>query len=111
MRTCAAKVQLPSECRISHSSQSTYFDAVALGTKISPMPPPADAHRLQALALAIDARTETGNPVSGNGKSGVRPFLPEKMHRHRITPTVRRSVRDRLPQLSRVSVPATFFLT
>src|SRR5271157_6232738 len=30
MRTCAAKVQLPSECRISHSSQSTYFDAVAL---------------------------------------------------------------------------------
>ena len=31
MRTCAAKVQLPSECRISHSSQSTYFDAVALG--------------------------------------------------------------------------------
>jgi len=36
------------------------------------MPPPADAHRLQALALAIDARTETGNPVSGNGKSGVR---------------------------------------
>src|SRR5208337_141211 len=32
MRTCAAKVQLPSECRISHSSQSTYFDAVALYT-------------------------------------------------------------------------------
>src|SRR5208337_5421330 len=32
MRTCAAKVQLPSECRISHSSQSTYFDAVALGS-------------------------------------------------------------------------------
>ena len=31
MRRCAAKVQLPSECRISHSSQSTYFDAVALG--------------------------------------------------------------------------------
>ena len=30
MRTCAAKVQLASECRISHSSQSTYFDAVAL---------------------------------------------------------------------------------
>src|SRR5208283_4208884 len=30
MRTCAAKVPLPSECRISHSSQSTYFDAVAL---------------------------------------------------------------------------------
>src|SRR5208337_2013880 len=30
MRTCAAKVQLPSEYRISHSSQSTYFDAVAL---------------------------------------------------------------------------------
>jgi len=30
MRRCAAKVQLPSECRISHSSQSTYFDAVAL---------------------------------------------------------------------------------
>ena len=30
MRTCAAKVQLPSECRISHSSQSTYFDAVVL---------------------------------------------------------------------------------
>jgi len=31
MRTCAAKVPLLSECRISHSSQSTYFDAVALG--------------------------------------------------------------------------------
>ena len=30
MRMCAAKVRLPSECRISHSSQSTYFDAVAL---------------------------------------------------------------------------------
>jgi len=30
MRTCAEKVQLSSECRISHSSQSTYFDAVAL---------------------------------------------------------------------------------
>src|SRR5208337_2767122 len=34
MRTCAAKVQLLSECRISHSSQSTYFDAVALGREI-----------------------------------------------------------------------------
>ena len=30
MRTCAAKVQLPSECQISDSCQSTYFDAVAL---------------------------------------------------------------------------------
>ena len=30
MRIYASKVQLPSECRISHSSQSTYFDAVAL---------------------------------------------------------------------------------
>src|SRR5271157_1359299 len=34
MRTCAAKVQLPSECRISHSSQSTYFDAVALAVEL-----------------------------------------------------------------------------
>ena len=30
MRTCAAKVPLLSECQISHSSQSTYFDSVAL---------------------------------------------------------------------------------
>ena len=33
MRRCAAKVQLPSECRISHSSRSSYFDAVALRLK------------------------------------------------------------------------------
>ena len=30
MLRCTARVQLPSEYRISHSSQSTYFDAVAL---------------------------------------------------------------------------------
>jgi len=36
MHKCAAKVPLPSECRISHSSQSTYFDAVALGRKDCP---------------------------------------------------------------------------
>jgi|SRR5271157_1272767 len=35
MRRCAPKVQLPSECRISHSSQSTYFDAVALGAGVT----------------------------------------------------------------------------
>ena len=63
---------------------------------------------------------EGGNPASGGEircqdiilarKSGVGvSFLPEKMNRHRITPTGRRSARDGLPQLSRFSVPDTFF--
>jgi len=30
MRKCAAKAQILSKCRIRHSSQSAYFDAVAL---------------------------------------------------------------------------------
>src|SRR5271166_2598408 len=30
MRRCAAKAQILSKCRIRHSSQSAYFDAVAL---------------------------------------------------------------------------------
>src|SRR5271166_1705203 len=32
MRKCAAKAQILSKCRIRHSSQSAYFDAVALST-------------------------------------------------------------------------------
>ena len=65
MRTCAAKVQLPSECRISHSSQSTYFDAVAL-----PVVPGAGGAR----------KLRRPDPLSGKGKSGgyrvLYAFLP-----------------------------------
>ena len=58
---------------------------------------------------SVGASFLPGNPVSER-KSGVgASFLPEKMNRHRITPTGRRSARDRLPQLSRFSVPDTFF--
>src|SRR5271166_6157129 len=32
MRKCAAKAQILSKCRIRHSSQSAYFDAVALAS-------------------------------------------------------------------------------
>ena len=37
MRKCAAKAQILSKCRIRHSSQSAYFDAVALGAKVDGM--------------------------------------------------------------------------
>ena len=57
MRRCAAKVQLPSECRISHSSQSTYFDAVAL-----PRQPSSPA------TISVD--TEYGGMASGGMASG-----------------------------------------
>src|SRR5271165_407895 len=81
MRTCAVKVQLPSECRISHSSQSTYFDAVALvlgltpvfcsdaphgpkttiftGTDAQSSPPGLIAHRLEAGTQRYSVGTET----------------------------------------------------
>ena len=54
MRTCAEKVQLPSECRISHSSQSTYFDAVAL---------PVSSVRYDLLFGDVDLNRRQGAPL------------------------------------------------
>src|SRR5271166_6112412 len=38
MRRCAAKAQILSKCRIRHSSQSAYFDAVALPRPTARLP-------------------------------------------------------------------------
>ena len=48
MRTCAAKAQIVSKCRIRHSSQSAYFDAVALRHLTASYSHRQKAHRLRA---------------------------------------------------------------
>ena len=93
MRRCAAKVQLPSECRISHSSQSTYFDAVALEPRKAPrrvLILDSFGRNVSIFTVSIASfRAEVSRRWSGPldlyRKSGVSsPFLPEKMNRHRI---------------------------